>query len=567
MLGKLVHKTLDDFVILQNLGKGGFSKVVLGRRNSSDSFFALKILDCSKFPEAERTARLQTLAKETGVLQMLNHPNIIRFFGYRTKGEYRNGTKVKEVSYAILEFCSRGSLFEIIINCGGFSENSARFYFKQLLSALVYLRSKKISHRDIKPENILVSHDFRLKVADFGFATRSIEGSENSTFVGTELYMAPEFFVRPLRYSAAKVDAFACGVVLFCMYVGLIPFKKSTPECQMFQALASNSEKYWAFFESRIQKKISPALRTLLLDLLNPNPEERISLEAARQSEWLLFPVDEQGAIFEISKKLEINTQPMSFASSNYFPESLDLTPSKATTTTTTRNDDIPAPKPSQIHTQDSFSVSSNVARDVIPPSNVYQQSKATPPAPPTARVESLLILDDESDDATFTEKFEHPTPTPAPTSIKREKKSVQKARSVLSHLKSLFPPRSIKSKRQETIEDEFLSLEVKPLRPTPEFQGFCLSIHHSNIPKLLDLVIARLVFDGLPLSTRYSRKGALSIRSEGVEAKVVVNSTNSADSSTIRLVQKRGGFLDFLDLQKNFNIAVRDICRDSQKP
>ena len=562
MLGKLVHKTLDDFIILQSLGRGGFGKVVLGKRHSSDSVFALKILDCSKFPEAERAARLQTLARETGVLQTLNHPNIIRFFGYRTKGEYRNGAKVKQVSYAILEFCSRGSLFEIIINCGGLSENPARFYFKQLLSALVYLRSKKISHRDIKPENILLGHDFGLKVADFGFATRSVDGSENSTFVGTELYMAPEFFVKPLRYSPAKVDAFACGVVLFCMYVGLLPFKKSTPECQMFQALASNSEKYWSFFENRIQRRISPALRTLLLDLLNPNPEERISLEAAQQSEWLQFPVDEQAAILEISTKLEINTQPISFASSNYFRESEGVTPSKATTTTT-RNDDVPVPKPAQTHTQDPFSVSPVTARGAIQPPSFNQRSKAIPPVPPTARVEPLLILPDESEDRTLAEEFKQPPPAP----IKREKISVPKPRSVYSYIQSKLAFPSKKSKRQETIEEEFLSLEVKPLGPTPEFQGFCLSVRHSDIPKLLDLVIARLVFDGVPLSARYNRKGAFSIRSEGVEAKVVVNSKSPADPSTIRLVQKQGGFLDFLDLQKKFNSAVRDLCRDSQKP
>jgi serine/threonine protein kinase len=70
-----------------------------------------------------------------------------------------------------LELASGGELFDYISQTGEFSEDVARYFFHQLIEALDYMNEKGISHRDLKPENVLMSGDFQLKIADFGFGS------------------------------------------------------------------------------------------------------------------------------------------------------------------------------------------------------------------------------------------------------------------------------------------------------------------------------------------------------------------------------------------------------------
>jgi serine/threonine protein kinase len=71
-----------------------------------------------------------------------------------------------------MELASNGELFDIIAPVGGFSENIARYYFKSFLESLAYLHDNGICHRDLKPENLLLTDDWKLKIADFGFSVK-----------------------------------------------------------------------------------------------------------------------------------------------------------------------------------------------------------------------------------------------------------------------------------------------------------------------------------------------------------------------------------------------------------
>lgn len=87
-----------------------------------------------------------------------------------------------------------GELFDFIAETGKFSEKVARTYFHQMMNGLYFMHCKGYAHRDIKPENILLSRDFTLKLADFGF-TCPLRGKDGTgilhTKLGTEGYMAP----------------------------------------------------------------------------------------------------------------------------------------------------------------------------------------------------------------------------------------------------------------------------------------------------------------------------------------------------------------------------------------
>ena len=71
-----------------------------------------------------------------------------------------------------MDFASEGEIFDIISNTGAFSEETARYYFIQIIAALNYMQNTAgICHRDLKPENILMDRNFNIKIADFGFAS------------------------------------------------------------------------------------------------------------------------------------------------------------------------------------------------------------------------------------------------------------------------------------------------------------------------------------------------------------------------------------------------------------
>ncbi len=89
----------------------------------------------------------------------------------------------------MIEFCSEGTLFDLLLSQTKFDETQARFYFQQLMEALEHMHKQGIGHRDLKPENLLLDSDKNLKVCDFGLASTQ---SVAQTIIGTESYMAPE---------------------------------------------------------------------------------------------------------------------------------------------------------------------------------------------------------------------------------------------------------------------------------------------------------------------------------------------------------------------------------------
>jgi serine/threonine protein kinase len=108
----------------------------------------------------------------------------------------KNGQKL-EVILVVLELATGGELFDFLAFTGNFEESMARTYFHQLINGVGYCHSKGIAHRDLKPENLLLSSNFTLKLADFGFSN-AFSNTERTMYTecGTPGYMAPEVFTR-----------------------------------------------------------------------------------------------------------------------------------------------------------------------------------------------------------------------------------------------------------------------------------------------------------------------------------------------------------------------------------
>lgn len=304
MKTKAEKKSLDNYVIERTLGSGCTGKVKLGRSKEDDTLYALKILDPAKKAE-EKEAILKSLRIEEKFLQEIDHPNIVKFFGLVENGVYRSKGRVKIVSYVVLEYVPNGELFHILFYTERLSENCARHFFKQLISAEKYLRSKNIAHRDIKPENLLLGSEMELKLADFGFATSLDAGVAANTQIGTTGYMAPEILALQGGYDPVKSDTFSCGTVLFVMTMSKPPFAQASDKCQMYKLLRKDIKKYFETYESFLKFELSAPLKSLIGELLDSKPESRPSFEDILASEWLSQPTDAAAAVAELTKKVD----------------------------------------------------------------------------------------------------------------------------------------------------------------------------------------------------------------------------------------------------------------------
>ncbi|XP_034406942.1 serine/threonine-protein kinase Chk1 isoform X2 [Cyclopterus lumpus] len=204
---------------------------------------------------------------------MLNHTNIVRFFGHRKEGT---------TMYLFLEYCTGGELFDRIEPDLGMVEKEAHRLFQQLIAAVEYLHGVGITHRDIKPENILLDDKDNLKLTDFGLATMfRFKGRERllSRLCGTLPYVAPELLGQA-EYKAQPADIWACGIVLTAMLAGELPWDQPTESCQEYSD--------WLQKKTYLSpwKKIQPMPLSLLSKLLLASPDARITIADIQKDRW-----------------------------------------------------------------------------------------------------------------------------------------------------------------------------------------------------------------------------------------------------------------------------------------
>lgn len=169
--------------------------------------------------------------REVENLKALSHPNIVRILNCYTLSNMQ--------LVVVMEYLEGGELIGLLKKRGNFTEIEAREIFAQIVSAISYCHQQNIIHRDLKLENILVANkeELRVKIADFGIS--GVADSFNPDFdIGTLRYMAPEVLSKKEKINTAGVDVWACGVMLFCMLFGYLPFTGSS-NSQTIQAIVS----------------------------------------------------------------------------------------------------------------------------------------------------------------------------------------------------------------------------------------------------------------------------------------------------------------------------------------
>nr|ACQ83509.1 CBL-interacting protein kinase 15 [Sorghum bicolor] len=264
------------------LGQGTFAKVYHARNIETSQSVAIKVIDKDKI---FKVGLMEQIKREISVMKLVRHPNIVQLYEVMA---------TKSKIYFVLEYVKGGELFNKIAK-GKLREDPARKYFQQLVSAVDFCHSRGVYHRDLKPENLLVDENGNLKISDFGLSalaeSRRHDGLLHTT-CGTPAYVAPEVISRK-GYDGAKVDTWSCGVILFVLMAGYLPFQDSNL-MEMYRKIGKADFKCPPWFPSDVRKLVSR--------ILDPNPRTRMPITKIVECFWFKKGIDNK----LIRKNMEI---------------------------------------------------------------------------------------------------------------------------------------------------------------------------------------------------------------------------------------------------------------------
>lgn len=254
---------IDEFEILHELGKGGYSVVYSVRHKDTGKIYALKC--AMKYKKGKD--RSDRTRMEIEILSELRHRRIIKL-----KGWFED----KNTIYLVLQYLPERDLSRFFRNQLPTKEQAVKI-MRQIISALKYCHRKGIVHRDIKLDNILIDHDYKIKLTDFGLC--AVKEDSNQYFydeVGTARYTAPEL-LRGDGYDES-VDVWGLGVVLFLLLTGKYPFDGSKRR-SIFRRIRKKRLNYERY-------NLSEDAIYLLKRLLCKDPRYRIRLEDVTKTDW-----------------------------------------------------------------------------------------------------------------------------------------------------------------------------------------------------------------------------------------------------------------------------------------
>ncbi|MDT9694440.1 Stk1 family PASTA domain-containing Ser/Thr kinase [Streptomyces sp. P17] len=222
----LVGQVLDGrYRVEARIAVGGMATVYRAVDTRLDRVLALKVMHPGLAADATFVERFIREAKSVA---RLAHPNVVQVFDQGTDGSY---------VYLAMEYIAGCTLRDVLRDRGALQPRAALDILEPVLAALGAAHRAGFVHRDMKPENVLIGDDGRVKVADFGLV-RSVDSVTNTTgsVLGTVSYLAPEQIEQP-GAADARVDVYACGVVLYEMLTGEKPHDGDSPAIVLYKHL------------------------------------------------------------------------------------------------------------------------------------------------------------------------------------------------------------------------------------------------------------------------------------------------------------------------------------------
>ncbi|HEY5053952.1 MAG TPA: protein kinase [Solirubrobacterales bacterium] len=195
------------------LGSGGMSTVYLARDQTLDRSVAVKVMHREMSEQADQLERFR---QEARAVAKLSHPNVVSVIDAGEDGGH---------PYIVFEYVEGETLKQRISRIGALDTQEAIAYAIEVARGLTVAHARKMVHRDIKPQNILIDHEGRAKLTDFGISRQLEQDGMTATgrVLGTTDYVAPEQAMG--QGSDQRSDIYSLGVVLYEMLVGQVPFE------------------------------------------------------------------------------------------------------------------------------------------------------------------------------------------------------------------------------------------------------------------------------------------------------------------------------------------------------
>jgi len=291
---------IGHYVLLETLGTGSFGKVKKARHQLTGHTVAIKILNRNKIKSLDVVGKIR---REIQNLKLFRHPHIIKLYQV---------INTPSDIFMVMEYVSGGELFDHIVKNGKLNEIEARKFFQQIISAVAYCHRHMIVHRDLKPENLLLDESMNVKVADFGLSNMMKDGEFLRTSCGSPNYAAPEVVSGEL-YAGPEVDIWSCGVILYALLTGTLPFDDESVQI-LFKKIRSGVYSTPDY--------LSRPVANLIEKLLTVDPLKRATIKDIREHEWFkinlpdyLFPkpsteninIVDIEAVLEICEKFSID--------------------------------------------------------------------------------------------------------------------------------------------------------------------------------------------------------------------------------------------------------------------
>ncbi|ARF59388.1 Stk1 family PASTA domain-containing Ser/Thr kinase [Streptomyces gilvosporeus] len=244
--------------IQARIAAGGMATVYRALDTRLDRVLALKVMHPSLATDA---AFVDRFIREAKSVARLSHPNVVGVFDQGTDGTY---------VYLAMEYVAGCTLRDVLRERGALQPRAALDILEPMLAALGAAHRAGLVHRDMKPENVLIGDDGRVKVADFGLVRAVDTNTTASTgsVLGTVSYLAPEQMEHGT--ADARVDVYACGVVLYEMLTGGKPHTGGTAAQILYQHLHEDVPPPSAFVPG-----LAPELDDLVAGATARDPQRR----------------------------------------------------------------------------------------------------------------------------------------------------------------------------------------------------------------------------------------------------------------------------------------------------
>ncbi|TRM62174.1 kinase-like domain-containing protein [Schizophyllum amplum] len=275
-------KQIGPWILGECVGKGASGRVKIAKHRVTGQLAAVKILPLAPLVNSRRnlpadTAKAEKMRlgidREITMMKLMNHPNIMRIYDVH-EGETQ--------LYMVLEYVEGGELFDFLVNRGKLSSPEALVFFKQIIYGLNYAHTFSIIHRDLKPENILIASlsPPLVKIADWGMAAFAPPTLQLETSCGSPHYASPEI-VNGEAYTGNSTDIWSCGVILFALLTGRLPFDDKDVRTLLAKVRSGRYD---------MPSFIDPLAKDLLSRMLVIDVSKRITMQEVLAHPWLQTP-------------------------------------------------------------------------------------------------------------------------------------------------------------------------------------------------------------------------------------------------------------------------------------